>query len=328
MVNELLEVKHLKSYFHTDKGLVKAVDDVSFVLQRGEILGIVGESGSGKSVTSQSILRLIGNKKNEEITGEVIYDGINLIEKTEKEMQMIRGNELALIAQDPMTSLNPVYSVGNQIAEVPKIHHKVAKRNAWNTAVEMLRKVGISSPKDRANQFPHQFSGGMRQRGVIAMALAGNPSLLIADEPTTALDVTIQAQILQLIKQLRDETKAGIIMITHDLGVVAETCDSVAVMYAGKIVEKATVRELFNQPKHPYTKGLLDSIPKLGSKKRLTPIKGQPPNLHALPKGCVFQDRCPFAFDKCKEKQPPTIREKEKSHEVSCFLYERTEVKC
>lgn len=323
MKDPLLKVKNLTTNFHTDKGVVKAVDNISFSIQHGEILGIVGESGCGKSVTSQSILRLIGNNKHEEITGEVLFEGKNLLKKSENYMRSIRGSKLALIAQDPMTSLNPVYTVGNQIAEVPYIHEKVTKKRAWKVAIEMLEKVGIPSPERRAKQYPHQFSGGMRQRGVIAMALAGNPSLLIADEPTTALDVTIQAQVLQLILKLRAETNAGIMFITHDLGVVAEICDSVAVMYAGKIVEKSSVKELFNNPKHPYTKGLLGSLPKLGVKERLVPIEGQPPNLYNLPTGCSFKDRCPFALDICSN-ETPKLHPVESDHEAACFLYERT----
>lgn len=321
MEKPLLEVKNLTTKFNTEKGIVTAVDDVSFSVQRGEILGIVGESGCGKSVTSQSILRLIGQKKHEEISGEVNFEGENLLELSEAEMRRIRGNKIAYIAQDPMTSLNPVYTVGNQIAEVPYIHEKVNKKKAWNIAVKMLEKVGIPSPEARAKDYPHQFSGGMRQRGVIAMALAGNPSLLIADEPTTALDVTIQAQVLQLIKNLREETNAGIMFITHDLGVVAEICDRVAVMYAGKIVEMATVKQLFNDPQHPYTRGLLASIPKLGEKERLVPIEGQPPNLYDIPTGCSFRDRCPLAMDACAQEKPH-LRHVEEQHQAACIFVE------
>ena len=321
MEKPLLEVKNLTTKFNTEKGIVTAVDDVSFSVQRGAILGIVGESGCGKSVTSQSILRLIGQKKHEEISGEVNFEGENLLELSEAEMRRIRGNKIAYIAQDPMTSLNPVYTVGNQIAEVPYIHEKVNKKKAWNIAVKMLEKVGIPSPEARAKDYPHQFSGGMRQRGVIAMALAGNPSLLIADEPTTALDVTIQAQVLQLIKNLREETNAGIMFITHDLGVVAEICDRVAVMYAGKIVEMATVKQLFNDPQHPYTRGLLASIPKLGEKERLVPIEGQPPNLYDIPTGCSFRDRCPLAMDACAQEKPH-LRHVEEQHQAACIFVE------
>ncbi|MEQ6388067.1 ABC transporter ATP-binding protein [Bacillaceae bacterium S4-13-58] len=317
----LLDVKNLTTQFRTGKGVVTAVDGISFQIKRGEILGIVGESGCGKSMTSQSILRLVGAKRNETISGEVLFNGENLLEKSEKAMLNIRGSKIGLIAQDPMTSLNPVYTVGNQIAEVPLIHEKVSKKTAWTRAIEMLKKVGIPSAEERAAQYPHQFSGGMRQRGVIGMALAGNPSLLIADEPTTALDVTIQAQVLDLILKLREETNAGIMMITHDLGVVAEICDKVAVMYAGKIVEQATVEELFENPKHPYTKGLLASLPKFGSKERLEPVQGQPPTLTDLPEGCRFADRCPFVFERCHSVHPPFFSTGE-GHGTACYLYE------
>ncbi|BAQ10027.1 peptide ABC transporter atpase [Bacillus sp. OxB-1] len=322
MKDPLLEVRSLTTTFRTDRGMVKAVDDISFTIQRGQILGIVGESGSGKSITSQSILRLVGNRKSESVTGQVLFEGQDLLQLKERQMQQIRGKEISLIAQDPMTSLNPVYTVGNQIAEVPFIHEKMSKKSAWKKAVEMIARVGIPSPEIRAAQYPHQFSGGMRQRGVIAMALAGNPKLLIADEPTTALDVTIQAQVLELIRDLRDETGAGVILITHDLGVVAEVCDEVAVMYAGKIVEKASVAELFANPKHPYTKGLLASLPKLGDRARLKPIHGQPPNLHNLPSGCSFADRCPYVMETCRMVRP-ALREDEQEHQVACYLYEK-----
>ena len=322
MEEKVLEVRNLKTHFSTRSGLVKAVDGVNFEVKKGEILGIVGESGCGKSVTSQSVMRLVGQKKSEILDGEILYHGENLLDKSEAEMMKLRGKKISMIFQDPMTSLNPVYTVGEQIAEIPLIHEKKDKKFAWKKAIEMIRKVGIPSPGSRASQYPHQFSGGMRQRGVIAMSLAGNPDLLIADEPTTALDVTIQAQVLDLICDLRDETNAAIILITHDLGIVAEICDTVAVMYAGKIVEKASVEELFESPNHPYTKGLLGSIPKPGSKERLQPIQGQPPNLHDLPKGCRFAERCPFAFDKCHEEQPELKSVNGKQHEVACFLKE------
>lgn len=321
----LLDVRKLSSQFKTDKGTVTAVDGISFHIKKGEIFGIVGESGCGKSITSQSILRLIGMKRNELVTGEIFFEGQDLLKKKEREMRMIRGNKIALIAQDPMTSLNPVYTVGNQIAEVPIIHKRFSKNQAWNKAIHMLGMVGIPDPQKRAKQFPHQFSGGMRQRGVIAMALAGNPSLLIADEPTTALDVTIQAQVLDLLLQLRDEMNAGIMMITHDLGVVAEICDRAAVMYAGKIIETAPVKELFNNPKHPYTRGLFASLPKLGSKERLKPIEGQPPNLLNIKQGCRFIERCPFSFGKCHEEQP-SFRSISKEHQTACYLYEGEEI--
>lgn len=322
MEKVLLDVKDLKTHFKTDKGIVKAVDGISFQIKKGEILGIVGESGCGKSITSQTILRLVGSKKNELVSGEVIFDGENLLTKSEREMLQIRGSKIGLIAQDPMTSLNPVYTVGNQIAEVPLIHEKVSRKSAWNTAVSMLKKVGIPSAEERARQYPHQFSGGMRQRGVIGMALAGNPSLLIADEPTTALDVTIQAQVLDLILKLREETEAAIMMITHDLGVVAEICDTVAVMYAGKIVEKAPVEKLFEDPQHPYTKGLLASLPQVGNKERLKPVEGQPPNLSEVGQGCHFADRCPQAFDLCNQEHPD-FYQSAPNHHTACYLYNK-----
>jgi oligopeptide/dipeptide ABC transporter ATP-binding protein len=325
MENNVLEVRNLKTYFRTRSGIVKAVDDVSFEVKKGEILAIVGESGCGKSVTSQSIMRLVGQEKGELVEGEILYHDENLLTKSEAEMQALRGNQIAMIFQDPMTSLNPVYTVGDQIAEVPEIHSKVDKKSAWQIAIDMIRKVGIPSPESRAKQYPHQFSGGMRQRAVIGMSLAGDPDLLIADEPTTALDVTIQAQVLDLIKGLRDETGAAIILITHDLGVVAEICDRVAVMYAGKIIEQASVEELFEHPKHPYTKGLLGSLPKPGSRERLTPIEGMPPNLHDLPNGCRFVERCPFAMEVCKQKLPELIRYGD-DHQVACFLEEEESI--
>ncbi|MCQ2009964.1 ABC transporter ATP-binding protein [Sporolactobacillus sp. STSJ-5] len=316
----LLDVRNLKAYFKTNKRTVKAVDDLSFTLKRGEILGLVGESGCGKSTTTQALLRLIGYRKNEHLEGEAFFEGEDLIQKSDKQMQKIRGNKIGFIAQNPMSSLNPVYTIGNQIAEVPQIHQRTSKNKAWSIALKMLQKVGIPDHETRAKQFSHQFSGGMKQRAVIAMALADNPSLLIADEPTTALDVTIQAQILDLMVKLRDDTQAGILLITHDLGVVAEICDRVAVMYAGKIVEQAPVAALFNNPLHPYTKGLLASIPKIGSRKKLIPISGHPPNLYEQNAGCLFKDRCPFAFDRCQQVYPDLHRSAE-DHHVACHLH-------
>jgi oligopeptide/dipeptide ABC transporter ATP-binding protein len=324
MVEEVvLKVNDLKVHFHTRKGLVKAVDGVSFQVKKGEILAIVGESGCGKSVTSQAIMRLLGGRKSEKVDGEVWFKGENLLAKSEEEMRRLRGNRIAMIFQDPMTSLNPVYQIGRQIAEVSEIHKKKDKKTAWSTAIDMLRRVGIPSPETRADDYPHQFSGGMRQRGVIAMALTCQPDLLIADEPTTALDVTIQAQILDLLRELGDQTGAAIVMITHDLGVVAELCDSVAVMYAGTIVEQASVKELFTCPRHPYTKGLLASLPKPGVKERLTPIEGQPPNLYDLPAGCRFANRCPHVMPKCTEEMPP-LNHVKGNHGVACWLEEET----
>ncbi|WP_082233145.1 ABC transporter ATP-binding protein [Halobacillus massiliensis] len=322
MNDYIMEVKDLKTHFHTKKGVVKAVDGVSFKVKKGEILAIVGESGCGKSVTSQSIMRLVGRKKSEEVTGEVLYNGENLMLKTEEEMRKVRGKDLSMIFQDPMTSLNPAYTVGTQIAEMPLIHERTGKKTAWKRAVEMLTKVGIPSPAKRASQYPHQFSGGMRQRGVIAMSLACDPDLIIADEPTTALDVTIQAQVLDLLRALRDDTGAAIILVTHDLGVVAELCDKVAVMYAGKIVEQGKIEDIFDRPSHPYTKGLLNSVPRPGKRERLQPIEGQPPNLHDLPNGCRFAERCPFVMDICREKEPELLAVDSDEHTSACWLEE------
>ncbi len=323
MSEYLMEVKNLATHFRTQKGVVKAVDGVDFKVKEREILAIVGESGCGKSVTSQSIMRLIGNKKNENISGEVLYHGENLLNKSPHAMRNIRGKDISMVFQDPMTSLNPAYNVGTQIAEMPAIHEKADKKTAWKRAVEMLTKVGIPSPKDRANQYPHQFSGGMRQRGVIAMSLACDPDLIIADEPTTALDVTIQAQVLNLFRKLRDETDAAIVLITHDLGVVAELCDKVAVMYAGKIVEQGTVEDIFDRPKHPYTIGLLNSVPVPGNRERLQPIEGQPPNMHELPDGCRFAERCPFVMDQCLKQQPELEPTDSDDHTAACWIEDK-----
>ncbi|AJY74250.1 ABC transporter ATP-binding protein [Paenibacillus beijingensis] len=317
----VLQVENLRCHFRTRKGLVKAVDGVSFSVGRGEILGVVGESGCGKSVTSQAIMRLIGGRKNETVEGRIAFHGRDLLSLREEQMRQLRGNRLAMIFQDPMTSLNPVYTVGRQVAEVPEIHARASRRSAWDTAVAMLRQVGIPAPESRAKDYPHQFSGGMRQRAVIAMSLASQAELLIADEPTTALDVTTQAQILELMKRLRDERGLSIILITHDLGVVAETCDTVAVMYAGMIVEQAPVGELFAGPRHPYTQGLLSSIPKPGSRERLVPIEGQPPSLLDLPSGCRFASRCPYVMDKCGGRIPPLF-EAGPGHRSACWLEE------
>lgn len=318
MENKLLDVKNLKIHFKTREGLVKAVDGIDFSVKKNEIVSIVGESGCGKSVTARSIMGLIGRKKSEIVKGEIYFKGENLLEKDEESMRKLRGNKISIIFQDPMTTLNPVYTVGAQIAEVSLIHEKVDEKSAWKKAVDMLNRVGIPSSDKRARQYPHQFSGGMRQRGIIGMGLACEPDLLIADEPTTALDVTIQAQILDLLKDLKDETNAAIILITHDLGVVAEISDKVVVMYAGMIAESAPVRKLFKNPSHPYTKGLLDSIPIPGKKERLTPIEGQPPDLHDIKPGCRFAHRCDFAEGKCFEEIPP-LREIEDDHYIACW---------
>lgn len=308
---KILEVKNLKTTFKTEDGVICAVDDVSFSVAPGKTLGIVGESGCGKSVTSLSIMRLIPNPPGKIENGEILYKGKNLLEFSPQEMRKIRGNEISMIFQEPMTSLNPVFTIGNQICEAIELHQKLSKSEAIEKAVEMLKLVGIPSPEKRINDYPHQLSGGMRQRVMIAMALSCNPQVLIADEPTTALDVTIQAQILDLLKGLQNKVGMAIILITHDLGVVAEVCDDVLVMYAGKVVEQGNVDEIFSKPKHPYTRGLLNSIPTLSKdptgrikKNRLETIPGIVPSLLNLPVGCRFQDRCTFVTEECKQSEP------------------------
>jgi oligopeptide/dipeptide ABC transporter ATP-binding protein len=317
----LLEVKDLKVSFRTEDGVVRAVDGVSFTVDQGEVLGIVGESGSGKSVTMMSVLRLI-NDPNMQVEGEVIYKGRDLMKLHKDEMQEVRGDEIAMIFQDPMTSLNPVYTVGDQIIEAIVTHQDMHKPAAKNRAIELLRQVGIPDAEARVDDFPHQFSGGMRQRAMIAMALANNPDILIADEPTTALDVTIQAQIIELIDTLKDEFNSAVVLITHDLGVVAEIANEIIVMYAGRVVERAPTRQLFYDPQHPYTWGLLGSIPRLDRPKqeRLHSIKGMPPSLISLPAGCKFRPRCPYAFDKCTEEPELRSRVDEHAHLDRCWL--------
>jgi oligopeptide/dipeptide ABC transporter ATP-binding protein len=319
-VDAILEVKGLRCSFDTRRGTVRAVDGVDFRVRKGEMMALVGESGCGKSVTAQAIMGLIGRKAGERVEGEIRFKGENLLEKRQEEWCRIRGSEIAMVLQDPMTSLNPVHRIGRQVGEVLELHRKGSRSAAWSAAVEMLGKVGISSPEVRAKQYPHQFSGGMRQRSVIAAAFIGRPELLIADEPTTALDVTIQAQILDLMRDLREQTKAAILLITHDLGVVAETCDTVSVMYAGRIVEQAPVQSLFASPRHPYTQGLLASLPKPEGGEALTPIPGQPPDLSNLPPGCAFADRCPHVMERCRIDRPPL--RSVGGHRVSCWLVE------
>ncbi|GED69564.1 peptide ABC transporter ATP-binding protein [Brevibacillus reuszeri] len=317
----ILEVRNLQTHFFTDDGVSKAVDGVDFSLNKGETLGLVGESGCGKSITSLSILRLIASPPGKIVGGEIIFKGQNLVIKTEYEMRSIRGNEISMIFQEPMTSLNPVYTVGEQIAEVFRLHQKMGRKEAWEKAVEMLRLVGIPSPEKRATQEPHELSGGMRQRVMIAMALACRPEILIADEPTTALDVTIQAQILELMKKLQEEMGMSTIMITHDLGVVAETCDRVAVMYAGKVVEYTTAKNLFANPKHPYTVGLMNSLPRLDEDvEELQAIKGNVPSPFNMPQGCRFAPRCPHATQLCHDKLPELL-EQEDGSKVRCWIY-------
>lgn len=321
MGNEILKITGLKTHFFTGDTPVKAVDGVNLVVDKGQTLGIVGESGSGKSVTSMSIMRLIPNPPGKIVAGEILFEGRDLLKLSEKEMREIRGNDISMIFQDPMSALNPSFTVGNQIAEAIRLHQKLDKKKALEKAIEMLKLVGIPEPGQRVKQYPHEFSGGMRQRAMIAMGLSCNPKLLIADEPTTALDVTVQAQILNLMKKLQKEFNTAIIMITHDLGVVAETCDNVAVMYAGKCIEYTDVYTLFKKPLHPYTFGLLASQPKLDrvNKEKLTPIKGNPPDLRNLKTGCSFAPRCEYAKDICRKDMPELV-EIEKGHKIACHF--------
>jgi oligopeptide/dipeptide ABC transporter ATP-binding protein len=320
----VLEIRDLKTYFFTYEGVAKAVDGVTYQLAKGEPLGLVGESGCGKSVTALSILRLIPIPPGKIVGGEILFKGKNLIDLSEEEMRKIRGNRISMIFQEPMTSLNPVFTIGNQIQETIKLHQGLSKRESLEKAIEMLRLVNIPSPERCVNQYPHELSGGMRQRAMIAMSLACNPEILIADEPTTALDVTIQAQILDLLNKLKEELGMAIILITHNLGVIAETVNRVLVMYAGKIVEEAKTKTLFENPQHPYTRGLLKSIPRLGDKVRhgkvrLSEIPGVVPSLYELPMGCKFSTRCPFTMDICREKEPE-LKEIEAAHFSSCWL--------
>ena len=321
MKNEvLLEVKNLKTYFHTDAGLVKSVDDISFQMEKGKTLGIVGESGCGKSITSLSIMRLIETPPGKIEGGEILFEGENLLNKTEDEMRQVRGKKIAMIFQEPMTSLNPVYTVGKQITEALLLHEKISKHEAKARALEMLKLVRIPLPEERFNEYPHQLSGGMRQRVMIAMALSCDPQLLICDEPTTALDVTIQAQILDLINELKQKTGSSVIMITHDLGVISEVADDVLVMYAGKVVEQATTDEIFEKPLHPYTIGLMECIPKLNQDvETLQTIKGMVPSFDDMPKGCAFCPRCSMAQKICEEKMPDLIDVD--GRKVRCFRY-------
>ena len=318
-----LQVKDLRVAFPTDDGLVQAVDGVSFNIERGKTLGIVGESGSGKSVTSLAIMSLL-NRKHAIITGEVLIDGKNLITADDETVRKYRGHEMAMIFQDPMSSLHPFFSVGDQVAEAYQVHNDVSDEQAFEHAIQMLDRVGIPEPAKRANDYPHQFSGGMRQRAMIAMALCNDPSLLIADEPTTALDVTVQAQILSLIKDVQKEFNSAVIVITHDLGVVAEVADDVMVMYAGRVVERGSVNDIFYRPEMPYTVGLLSSAPRLDEvSDRLLPIEGQPPSLLRLPAGCSFAPRC-FAKSKvsgdlCNTTMPDLLQTRP-GHDVRCHL--------
>ncbi len=315
----LLEVENLKTEFKVKRGTVKAVNNVSFGVEKGEILAIVGESGSGKSVSSLSVMGLIRDP-GKVTGGRIMFHGENLVDKTKKEMNKIRGDKISMIFQEPMTSLNPVYKIGDQIMESILTHTDLSKSEARKTAIKMLDLVGIPSPEQRMEDYPHQMSGGMRQRVMIAMALSCNPEVLIADEPTTALDVTIQAQILELIDKLRNKIGMAVLLITHDLGVVAETADRVVVMYCGRIVEQADVKDIFTDPLHPYTKGLLESIPRMEEDKdRLFMIKGVVPDPTKLPKGCSFADRCDHCMEKCKEHMPALVDVN--GRKVRCFLH-------
>jgi oligopeptide/dipeptide ABC transporter ATP-binding protein len=321
----LLEVDNLQTHFFTPGGVIRAVNGVSYHLKPGETLGVVGESGCGKSVTALSILRLVSSPPGRIVGGAIRFEGRDLLDLSEREMEQIRGNDISMIFQEPMTSLNPIYTVGKQIGEAIALHQRLSRKDAMDGAIEMLRRVSMPEPERRAHAFPHQLSGGMRQRVMIAMALSCNPKVLIADEPTTALDVTIQAQILDLIRDLRERLGTAVILITHDLGVVAENADRVVVMYAGRKVEEATVDELFDHPGHPYTLGLLGSIPQLDAatwatseRPRLIEIKGMVPSLAHLPKGCSFAPRCGFATEQCHNAAPPLDMPRPE-HWIACW---------
>ena len=321
MGEKILEVNHLKTYFHTDAGLSKAVNDVSFFVEKGKTLGIVGESGCGKSITSLSIMGLVETPPGEIAGGEIIFEGEDLLKKNEKEMSKIRGKKIAMIFQEPMTSLNPVFTIGQQLIETLMLHEDMTKKQAKERAIEMLKMVKIPLAEKRFHEYPHQLSGGMRQRVMIAMALCCNPELLICDEPTTALDVTIQAQILDLINELKEKTGTSVMMITHDLGVIAEIADDVMVMYAGKIVERATCDQIFEKPMHPYTYGLMQCIPKLDDDdtERLSVIEGMVPSFDDMPIGCAFCPRCKEAREICKQKMPELTEVEGRM--VRCFKY-------
>ena len=325
-MDTLLEVKNLSTSFLTEYGPLRAVDDISFSIKKSETVGLVGESGCGKSVTSLSLLRMIDSPGKIE-SGEIFFNQRNLLDLSESEIRKIRGNEISMIFQEPMNCLNPVFTIGNQIGEVFRIHRNLSKKESTLKTIEMLKLVNIPSPEKRINDYPHHLSGGMRQRVMIAMALACHPKFLIADEPTTALDVTVQAQILTLMAQLQSELGMAILFITHDLGVVAEICDRVMIMYAGKIVESGRVSKVFKEPRHPYTKGLLDSIPKLGQKKHFLPtVGGTIPSLWELPKGCRFSNRCPYKKEIC-QKEEPRLENIGPQESVACWAHEELRVK-
>jgi len=321
----LLKIRNLHTYFFLDEGVLKAVDGIDLDLREGETLGIVGESGCGKSVTALSILQLLPSPPGKIVKGEIYFEGNDLLALSEGEMRKIRGRSISMIFQEPMTCLNPVFQVGDQISEILRLHEGVSRKEAWERSIEMLRMVGIPSPERRVREYPHHLSGGMRQRAMIAMAMACSPKLMIADEPTTALDVTIQAQILELMTHLKEEKAMSLILITHNLGVIAETVQNVMVMYAGRILEYADVRSIFVNPKHPYTQGLLNSIPRVDrddtKKERLEAIPGLVPSLLDLPAGCKFLERCKYAFDPCAAEEP-RLRGNDSGHLVRCWLDE------
>ena len=320
MPDALLSIENLRTYFHTDAGIARAVDGVSFRIEAGETVGLVGESGCGKSVTALSILRLIAQPGRIEPGSKMLFEGKDLMLLSEEEIRRVRGNRIAMIFQEPMTALNPVFTIGDQIAEVARIHERASKKAAWSRAVEMLELVGIPSPAERAHEYPHQLSGGMRQRVVIAMALVMKPSLVIADEPTTALDVTIQAQILDLLKDLQTKFGTSVLLITHDMGVVAETCSRVIVMYGGEVVEEAPVDRIFAKPHHPYTEGLLGAMPRVGhERERLQTIPGTVPPPTQWPSGCRFHDRCKYAWDRT-EQEHPQLYDVGPGHTSRCHL--------
>lgn len=316
----ILNVKDLKTYFFTRRGTVKAVDGVSFTLREGETLGLVGESGCGKSITALSILRLVPKPAGRIVGGEIVFNGEDLLKKNEREMRQIRGSGISMILQEPMSSLNPVFTIGEQVAEPIRIHQGLRGKSVMEKVIEMLRLVKIPAPEVRAKEYPHQMSGGMRQRIVGAISLSCKPHLLIADEPTTSLDVTIQAQFMTLLKEVQQELNVAMLMITHDFGIVARVCDKVAVMYAGKIVESASIRDLFNNPRHPYTIALMNSLPRVEVRvPKLYSIDGQPPDLRSMPNGCAFEPRCTKAKEICKKIYPPSVVTND-IHHVSCWL--------
>ncbi len=323
MTCPLLQIRDLRTCFHTARGIVKALDGIDLSISAGDTLGVVGESGCGKTVLALSVMGLIPSPPGRITSGTIFYDGRDILKLNKQEFNALRGAEISMIFQEPMTSLNPVFTIGDQVAEVLNVHQGLARREAADRAIEMLRLVGVPLPERRRKDYPHQLSGGMRQRVMIAMALACRPKLMLADEPTTALDVTIQAQILNLIEQLKREMGTSVVMITHDLGVIAETADQVAVMYAGKIVEYAPASDLFLRPLHPYTRGLMESIPRIDSGDRHTKLKaisGVVPNLYDLPRGCAFQERCPEVFPECR-KEAPLLSERSDGHLVRCIKF-------